>query len=80
MSTSPPFFFDTEVAQHIIIGFYSLFSVTEEPFVTSGGIILVIQFHSSVDVRGTRAVDGISLERQKGSSAQFYYPNISFTD
>ena len=53
-----------------LVGFYSLFSVTEEPFVTSGGTypIYLLQTEEASLITSSRSVDGILLERQKGSS------------
>jgi hypothetical protein len=39
---------------HVYLGFYSLFSVTEEPFVTSGGNPPLTPFHTLVPKPFTR--------------------------
>ena len=48
------------------VGFYSLFSVTEEPFITSGGkhgpSYRVVVLKRSI----LRSMDGLLLERQEG--------------
>lgn len=45
------------------VGFYSLFSITEEPFVTSGGAYLYIQLRSAIAATlHFRSMDGFLLE------------------
>ena len=48
-------------------GFYSLFSVTEEPFVTSGGLS-TIQYQFMYLIKLRRSMDGFLLEGQEGSA------------
>ena len=51
-------------------GFYSLFSVTEEPFVTSGGLS-IIQYQFMYLIKLRRSMDGFLLEGQEGPSEYY---------
>jgi hypothetical protein len=51
------------------LGFYSLFSITEEPFVKSGGIASFCNYRfKDMHLSTYRSMDGFLLERQKGPS------------
>jgi hypothetical protein len=55
------------------IGFYSLFSVTEEPWVTSGGTSTSLFLSVTVLLLHPRQMDELLLEGQEGSGQPFLY-------
>jgi len=55
-----------------MIGFYSLFSVTEEPWVTSGGTPISLSQTRRGSTLNTRTMDELLLEGQESGQIDLY--------